>query len=46
MDDDNLDVALADRDDAVPEDFLDAIVAEYQRNIVFDGLSVMAVAEG
>ena len=43
---DDVDVALADRDDAVPEDWLDEIVAEYQRNIIFDGVRVQALAEG
>lgn len=39
---DEIDVKIADRDDAVPLDFLDEIVAEYQRNVIFDGQQLVA----
>lgn len=40
--DDEIDVMIADRDDAVPMDFLDEIVAEYQRSVIFDGQQLLA----
>lgn len=43
--DDDMDVAIAERADTVPLEFLDDIVAEYQRAIIFDGQQLVA-AEG
>ena len=40
---DEIDVSIADRDDEVPLEMLDAIVAEYQRNVLCDGLRVVVV---
>ena len=40
---DEIDVTIADRDDEVPMELLDEIVAEYQRNVLCDGLRVVVV---
>ena len=40
---DEIDVSIADRDDEVPLEMLDEIVAEYQRNVLCDGLLVVVV---
>ena len=40
---DEIDVSIADRDDEVPLEMLDEIVAEYQRNVLCDGLRVVVV---
>ncbi len=42
---DEIDVTIADRDDEVPMELLDEIVAEYQRNVLCDGMRLVA-AEG
>lgn len=39
----DIDVTIADREDAVPLDFLDEVVAQYQRNVVFDGQQLRAM---
>ena len=39
---DEIDVTIAEREDAVPLDFLEGIVAEYQRNVIFDGQQLVA----
>ena len=40
---DEIDVSIDDRDDEVPLEMLDEIVAEYQRNVLCDGLRVVVV---
>lgn len=42
---DEIDVTIADRDDEVPMELLDEIVVEYQRNVLCDGMRLVA-AEG
>lgn len=39
---DEIDVTIADRADEVPMELFDEIVAEYQRNVLFDGVRVVA----
>ena len=46
MVDDDIDTSLADREDAVPIEMLDEIVAEYQRNIIFDGVALIVGVAG
>lgn len=41
--DDEIDVTIADRDDAVPMDLIDEIVAEYARSVMFDGQQLVPV---
>lgn len=40
--DEEINVAIAERADAVPLDMLDDIVAEYHRNVMFDGVRMVA----
>ena len=40
--DDEINISIADRDDAVPLEMLDEIVAEYQRAVMFDGQHLVA----
>ena len=42
MSDDDLDLALADRDDAVQMELLDEIVAEYERDLFYDGVRIVS----
>ena len=44
--DDEIDVSIADPTDQVPEDMLDDIVEEYLRGVIFDGVRVVATAQG
>ena len=39
---DEIDVTIADRDDELPIEMLDEIVAEYRRAVMFDGTGLVA----
>lgn len=38
---DEIDVTIADREDQVPMELLDEIVAEYQQAVMFDGIQLV-----
>lgn len=40
--DQEISISIADRDDAVPFDFLEEIVAEYRQSVFFDGMQLVA----